>query len=158
MIVEYDNDGKIFHIVRDPVPPTLAEVMLAAGKKFLDLPVRVATKNERDPETGHMVPVVTHEYAKCEVGTHYVENGKLRERPLAGIGMKLRGSLMVMTGVPAGSSVAAEFRALPNLHSKTEFTADGDEIELEVDEPGKLMLVITPPWPLREEKHEIEIV
>lgn len=38
MIFEYDNSGRIFHVVQDPVPTDLTSQWEAMGKQFIEIP------------------------------------------------------------------------------------------------------------------------
>lgn len=57
MIVEYDGAGRIFHIVSDPIPQGLVEVLAEMGRPF----------------------VLTDQ--PCTFDDHYVFNGQVIERP-----------------------------------------------------------------------------
>jgi hypothetical protein len=121
MIVEHDTDGRITHVISDPVMPEVREHYLAAG----------AIEAE----------------AVTRIDTHYVADGEVKERPVAPIGVTVNGCAMMITGAPEGSTFAV--------------VMDGQTVaaaaSFEIDEPGALTVVVTPPWPYMEYRHDIEI-
>ncbi|WP_274426737.1 hypothetical protein [Chelativorans sp. YIM 93263] len=175
MIIEYDKKGRIFHIMRDPVPPGVVQAMEENGATFLNLPpIPLPEEHAIDPDTGeelfeeivdeetgekHYEPLMESPgmtYTECELSTHYVVDGELAERPSPSVDFEQDESEIRISGVPAGSAVAIVLEADSELQDTQTFEADGELITIEIDEPGKLRIVIRPPWPLQEVRREIE--
>lgn len=68
MIIEYTENGQISHIMFDPVPPGVVDVLTEKGSRFLDIP-----------------PVSTSEgttTAKADIFTDYISEGQITPRPV----------------------------------------------------------------------------
>src|SRR5262245_61887448 len=91
MIIEYDQDGRIFHIVSDPVPPGLAELLTANGAAFLEIkpvplpeiPMFEADGSPMVNDAGEQIMASAGvEYADVDLDADYVVDGQVQPRPL----------------------------------------------------------------------------
>ncbi|MBN8241858.1 hypothetical protein JF546_02395 [Nitratireductor aquimarinus] len=165
MIVEYDEAGRIFHVISDPVPEGLAELMRENGQAFLDLPpAPLPEVQKRDPDTGHLLfdgdgePVIESpglSFAECDLSTDYVVDGEIVRRPSSGCGVSATGRVVILTGLPEGSALSILLDP-EDMSSMARVEAAG-EFSFEVDEPGPVRICVTPPWPLLEEVFNVEI-
>ncbi|WP_299937489.1 hypothetical protein [uncultured Nitratireductor sp.] len=165
MIVEYDETGRIFHVISDPVPEGLASVMLEHGKVFLDLPpTPLPELQKRDPDTGHLLfdgdgePVLESpglSFAECDLSTDHVVDGEIVRRPSSGCEVSAAGRVVTLTGLPEGSVLAILLD--PEDMSSVAHVEAAGEFSFEVDEPGPVRICVTPPWPLLEEVFNVEV-
>lgn len=164
MIVEYDETGRIFHIV-SLVPEGLAELMRENGHTFLDLPpTPLPEVQKRDPDTGHLLfdsdgePVLESPglcFAECDISMDYVVAGEIMRRPSCGCEVSATGRVITLTGLPEGSALAILLD--PEGMSSVAHVEAAGEFSFEVDEPGPVRICVTPPWPLLEEVFNVEI-
>lgn len=126
MIVEYDSDGRITHVIHDPVPEHMAGFLADQGHRFIDLPVG-------EP---------------CDIFTYYVVDGEVRRRPDYPATASVSGRKVTITGMAddVTAAVVIEGETIPL-----------DATEFELDEAGPLTVVISPPWPYLEARHDLEI-
>lgn len=167
MIIEYDNDGRIFHIISDPVPPGVEEAMKEGGKTFVSMPpIPLPAEHARDPESGdllfeeaadeetgetHYEPVMESpglQYCQCKMETHYVADGELQERPDCPATVAVEGLRVTLQDVPDGTAISVEI--------------DGERIDLnanefELDEPGPIRIHIQAPWPMKDPTLDVEV-
>lgn len=91
VIIEHTEEGRITHIVNDPVPPGLEEFMTKEGKEFISFPPTALPDEPMiDPSTGTivvdddgqaiMVPGGT-KFVECDIKIHYILDGAIVERP-----------------------------------------------------------------------------
>lgn len=84
MIIEYDEKGEIFHIVSDPVNPTVLEMYLARESGVLSLPPQPSPlEHEKDWDTGELrynldgsPKMVSNSVInqECDILTDYIAN------------------------------------------------------------------------------------
>lgn len=87
MLIEYDENGRIHHMIHDPVSPEIVEIMVARGA--LNVP---PTKLPPEPvlEDGQPVlgedgqPVMTERsiFHKCDIMGDYILDGAITPRPI----------------------------------------------------------------------------
>lgn len=165
MIIEYEPNGRITHIVNDPVPVGIAEVMRRNGSTLLDLPPEPLPEvQKRDPDTGHLVfdeegePVMESpgmRFAECDILKDYVVDGAIQRRPSCGCTATVDGRVVTVSRLPEGSRLAIMLDP-EDMSSVVETDAEGS-FSFEVDEPGRVRICVTPPWPMLEEAHDVEI-
>ncbi|RUX60156.1 hypothetical protein [Mesorhizobium sp. M7A.F.Ca.CA.002.12.1.1] len=92
MIVEYEQNGRIFHIISDPVHSLVLDMMLQRDSGVLNLPpIPKPLEHERDWDTGELrynedgtpkmvSPGVT--FQRCDIETDYVFDGAVTPRPV----------------------------------------------------------------------------
>lgn len=92
MIIEYNDNGRIFHTISDPVHPEILRMMLEKGGNVLNLaPIPKPLEHETDWDTGELrynedgspkmvSPGVT--YQLCDIETDYILNGVVTARPV----------------------------------------------------------------------------
>ncbi|MGO7308777.1 hypothetical protein ACCS91_33520 [Rhizobium ruizarguesonis] len=126
MIIEHNSDGLITHIVFDPVPPDLFQVMDDNGIAYLSFP-----------------PMVTEEETKnveCEIALDYIKDGQITRRPALQVpeSVTLRvGETFVVTGLPDPINVVVDGQV-------NEIT--GGSLELDPDMPAEYTLFFDK-WP-----------
>ncbi|EKF43968.1 hypothetical protein NA8A_04130 [Nitratireductor indicus C115] len=141
MIAEHDANGKILHVVNDPVPPGLSELMAGSGKLFVEFP-------PVDPGEGR-----NHVFTPCDILTDYVVEGCICKRPVHEHSItRLEDTLFRIDGIEKGSMV----RVYLGDALVSSCIADGEPLDLEIDEPCKLRVYIEPEWPYQENWYEID--
>lgn len=92
MIIEYEENGRIFHVVSDPVHPQVLEMMLQRESGILNLPpIPEPLEHERDWDTGELrynadgspkmvSPGVT--FQRCDILSDYILDGVVTPRPV----------------------------------------------------------------------------
>lgn len=92
MIVEYEDNGRIFHTVSDPVHPEILRLMLEKGGNVLNLPpIPKPLEHERDWNTGELrynedgtpkmvSPGVDNQ--RCDILADYILDGAVTPRPV----------------------------------------------------------------------------
>ena len=157
MIVEYDSNGKIFHIIHDPVPPHMAGFLRENGHRFLDLPpvpwppepqFDEGGKPLLDEDGTQMIASNGMDSVPCDIVSDYVVDGELNRRPACSAVIKVEGRTISIADLPEGSM--------------TTMTLDGvsvpvEDTTIEIDEPGPITIAIIPPWPYMEVSHDLEI-
>ncbi len=166
MIVEYNQDGRIFHVISDPVPDTIAAMLNDRGRTFLDLPPEPLPEVQmRDPDTGHLVfdddgePAMGSpglRFAACDISKDYVVDGRVVRRPSCGCTASVEGRVVSLAGLPEGSTLSI-FLDPTDVQSAVQAEATGDPFLFEVDEPGQVRIHVTPPWPMLDEVIDVEV-
>ncbi|QPC91455.1 hypothetical protein [Mesorhizobium sp. INR15] len=92
MIIEYEQNGRIFHVISDPVHPMVLEMMLTRESGVLNLPpIQKPLEHERDWDTGELrynedgspkmvSPGVI--FQRCDIAGDYILEGVVTARPL----------------------------------------------------------------------------
>jgi hypothetical protein len=83
MIIEHDADGRITHVISDPVMPEVRAHYLAAG-------------------------AIEATGARCGLDTHYVVDGAIKERPAPKVQIAIDGRTIRISNVPQGSAIKVE--------------------------------------------------
>ncbi|MBC2806645.1 hypothetical protein C3Y94_026185 [Rhizobium ruizarguesonis] len=126
MIIEHNSDGLITHLVFDPVPHDLFQVMDSNGITYLNFP-----------------PVQTEDGTKnveCDVSLDYIKDGQITRRPALQVpeSVTLRvGETFVVTGLPDPINVVVDGQV-------NEIT--GGSLELDADMPAEYRLFFDK-WP-----------
>ena len=133
MIVEFDETGRIFHMVHDPVPQETEAAMLRRPFTLSFPPLR--------GDDG-VQPV------ECDLLLDYVAGNKIERRPACPASVAVSGRVITIEALPAGSTVAAIIE---------DIEIPVAEPVIEMDEAGPVTLAIIPPWPYLEARHDLEI-
>lgn len=128
MIIEYEEGGRIVHIINDPVPPHMAEFLSASGKPFLE---------------------VSPGGSEISIDEHFVLNGQVSDRPNCPVSVRVAGRTIFFDGQISNCEILISVDG-------NEMDVSGSR-EIEFDEAGTVHILIVPEWPCRRAKHEIEI-
>lgn len=137
MIIEYEPNGCITHVVNDPVYFGLVEQLTQSGATFLDVsPTEVATGEVG--EDGQ--PVFEAVYAECDIFKHYIVDGAIAERPTIDLPAEHAmsvGEAVTITDLPTPCTVTIDGDSFE--------VADG-ELTLDADMPAEYGVLIEA-WP-----------
>lgn len=183
MIVEYDDVGRITHIISDPVPPHMASFLREKGHRFLDLPpVPWVPEPQFDENGDPLMEQVVDELGKPLFDPTIDEvTGEATSRPvlrqmLASNGVDyaacdilddyvVGGEIRPRPACPAVVSVSGRTISITAVPpgSMVEVAIEGvsihldDDYRIELDEPGPVTVTVTPPWPYLEATYDLEI-
>ncbi|OQM75603.1 hypothetical protein [Manganibacter manganicus] len=156
MIIEHDEQGRIFHIISDPVMPEVLEAYLARGALSFEpkpgAPIQARTMQGEAIVDEDGNPVMTNGssiLAKCDIQSDYIRDGQITPRPLCPATVVVSGRRITIKDAPKGSTFAAEIEDV-------EYPLDDTTVEL--DEAGPLTIIINPPFPYMEARHDLEIM
>ena len=145
MIVEYDNNGSIIHIINDPVPEGLADIMRQNGAVLLDLPPVKRPDNQLIEngvpifEEDGVTPVMVsngYDMADVDFMRDYVDTvaKEIKNRPLISAPSKITlnvGDNYTLSGLPDPIDVRID----------EEITkVEGGVLELEGEMPGTYLI------------------
>lgn len=141
MIIEYDDEGRITHMINDPVLPEVRAFYLGG-------------------EAGDRV----HEIIIPTLDGHYfdADEGVVKYRPelsctvpeTVSVGQKF-----TITDVPAGSVASVTMAGGTPVEWTAGLTVDGAAInDLEFSEPGPVTIRIKPPFPMMEKIYAVQVV
>lgn len=149
MIVEYDDSGRIFHIVRDPVPRHMAGFLRGEGKTFLEVaPVPWPEEPTEDADGNWSMQSNGWDPVPCDLMRDYVVDGELAPRPGCPATVAVDWRTVRIANVPSGARVTVVL---------DDVSIEVDDTEIEFDEPGAVRILIAPPWPYMEAVHDLEI-
>lgn len=157
MIIEYDEVGRITHIINDPVPPHMADFLEDSGHRFLDLPpVPWPAEPQFDGDNNPLLDDYGRQVmasngmdsVECDILSDYVVGGEIVRRPDCPAAVTVNGRAISIAGLPEGASVTVTI---------DDVTIPVNAATIEMDEPGPVTVTITPPWPYLEAVHDLEI-
>lgn len=184
MLVEYNTDGRITHVIYDPVPKEMEKYMTEQNKTFLVLPPEPwPAEPQWDPETGEPIleyvfdeegnqvfeEVEDEEGLKVKVPKlqqQYMSNGVTtadvditRDHVVDGkvVERPQNPAIVELSGRVIQLSGVLEGSAIQVIMDGISIDVDPTETELELDEPGLVKIRITSPWPYLEAVHDVEV-
>lgn len=100
MIIEFDNDGKIFHVVSDPVPDGLLAIMRDHGMQVIEV-----KPNKVFDEAGEHIRT---DRLEIDMARHFVLDGEVRERTEFGLPVDLNLTASTTFHLPIGTRVSLD--------------------------------------------------
>lgn len=161
MIIEYDENGRIFHIVNDPVPAGLSETYVSMGKTFLNMmPVPWPETPQFDPNGQPVINPATgmqmmasdgSDPVQVDIVADYVLDGEITPRPIFNVPDRIElvaGEDSVTLALPDPCTVI--------LDGETR-TIEGGELEISSPMPARYSLELSS-WPYLEKTVEVEVI
>jgi hypothetical protein len=125
MIICHDADGRITSTL-SVYPPGHPQHLRDRGKSFIEV--------DATPRNAY--------------ATHWIDAGRLIERPDCPASVSVSGRVVILSDLPAGSTVEAEIEG---------HRIQVEDSTIEIDEAGPISVIITPPFPFLEARHDLEI-
>jgi hypothetical protein len=122
MIIEHNSEGMITHVVNDPIPAGLVEVMDENGATYLNFP-----PVKKGDETV---------FVECDIQFDYIRDGKITRRPTFDLPTELDlkvGETKIFQ-LPAGTKVYVDGEPT---------TLEDGELEIGAEMPAEYQLYIT---------------
>lgn len=135
MIIEYEEDGRITHVINDPVYPGMADTLTAQGVRFADFPPA-----EIVIEEGEDGPVTESVLAECDIATDYILNGTITRRPTIAAPAEhvmTVGEQLILSSLPDPCTVYLDDQA---------YTIEAGTLTLDAEMPAEYTLRIEA-WP-----------
>lgn len=157
MIIQHDADGRIYHVVNDPVHPLVAQQYHGQPNTIFLSPMPGEVEPLYD-EKGNplldqfgepLTQVVGAFVPVCDIMSDYVENGKLKKRPtfIHPPEIELAVGESVVIDVPAGATAMVDDQS---------YTIDDGVLEIVGEMPAEYEVTVTK-WPYMEAKIQVVI-
>lgn len=159
MILEYDEDGRIFHAISDPVNPSIVNVLTERGHRFVNLPPIAlpdepyldAEGNPSLDDDGKPLMITGRvESVSFDWSTDYIKDGLLQARPRLSVPATVElavGEQTVISGLPIPCAVTVDGEAA---------TIDDGTLEITGDMTGEYVIRFVQ-WPYVETETRVTI-
>lgn len=153
MLIFHTAEGRIEHIVFDPVPkgydtsgkPCVRKDPIPWPEEpVLDKAGVARTKPDGSP----MMASRGADRFRVDLAQDYVVDGDVRPRPECPAKIQIDGRTLMLVDVPDESEVVLEVDGVSTAI---------DERSVEFDEPGPVKIIVKAPWPILEKTYDVEI-